>query len=105
MAARRKEPSHLMDNSVGDSAAVPKIAWISLICGILGWALFPIVPFGVEIVAIVLGIISLRQVNENQKKARIISHIGLWAGALKLLASCLMLLWVIFSFMRNPVAH
>lgn len=94
-----------MDNSVGDSAEVPKLSWITLAFGILGWALFPIMPFGVEVIAIVLGIISLRQLNENQKKARIISHIGLWAGASKLMAMCLMFLWVILSFMANPVAH
>ena len=94
-----------MEKATAYSPAGPKLAWISLICGILGWALIPIVPFGLDVAAVVFGIIALRQIDVAQKKARLIAHVGLWAGASKLLAMVLTFLWVIIAFATNPVAH
>ena len=83
----------------------PKLAWASLVCGVLGWVLIPVVGFGPDIAAVVLGIIALRQIAKDDKKTRRVAHIGLWAGASKLIAMALTFLWVIIAFLRNPVAH
>ena len=84
---------------------VSTIAWAALICGVGSWLLAPIVPFGVDVAAIVLGFIALNRADESAKRERLIARVGLWAGVVKLTVMALMLAWVIARFMANPVAH
>jgi hypothetical protein len=58
-----------------------------------------------DIAAIVLGALALKQTSRELKKERLMAHIGLWAGLVRLIAATLMFLWVIIAFARNPVAH
>jgi hypothetical protein len=88
-----------------DTRPASKLAWASLVCGILSWALSPVVPFGLDAAAVVLGILALKLTDGVAKKERRIAKIGLWAGLLKLLATALILAWVVVAFMKNPVAH
>ena len=88
-----------------DTRPASKLAWASLVCGILSWALSPVVPFGLDAAAVVLGILALKLMDRDAKKERLIARIGLWAGLLKLLATALILAWVVAAFMKNPVAH
>ena len=88
-----------------DTRPASKLAWTSLVCGILSWALSPVVPFGLDAAAVVLGILALKLMDRDAKKERRIAQIGLWAGLLKLLATALLLVWVFVAFIRNPIAH
>jgi len=63
----------------------PLLAWFSLLCGVLAWLLVSVLPPGPDIAAIILGVYALGQTSKDDKKTRIIAHMGLWSGALKLL--------------------
>ena len=89
----------------GDTRPASKLAWASLVCGILSWVLSPVVPLGLDAAAVVLGIVALKLTDREAKKERRIAKIGLWAGLLKLFAMALILAWVVVAFMMNPVAH
>ncbi len=82
-----------------------KLAWASLLCGVVSWLLMPALPVGPDVAAVILGILALGQTSKDDRKMRTIAHTGLWLGAAKLLVMLLTLAWVVFAFMRNPVAH
>ena len=83
----------------------PMLPWAALICGVLSWPLTPVLPIGLDVVAIVLGLLALKQTSKDLKKERLMAHVGLWAGLIRLVAAALTFLWVIIAFARNPVAH
>lgn len=83
----------------------PILPWAALICGVLSWPLSPFVPIGLDIAAIVLGLLALKQTSKDLRKERLMAHVGLWAGLVRLIAGALTLLWVFLAFARNPVAH
>ena len=83
----------------------PMLPWAALICGVLSWLLTPVLPVGLDIAAIILGVMALKQTSKDLKKERLMANIGLWAGLIKLIAVALTFLWVIIAFLRNPVAH
>lgn len=94
-----------MNESLDKTGVSTKLAWISLVCGILGWILAPVLPLGLDVVAVITGTVALRRTDKQVKKERLIAHIGLWLGITKLITMCLLLIWVIVAFMLNPVAH
>jgi len=83
----------------------PKLAWFSLLCGVLAWLLASVLPAGPDIAAIILGARALGQTSKDDKKTRIIAHMGLWSGALKLLTMLLTAAWALISFILKQVAH
>ena len=94
-----------MSESPENAGASTKLAWVSLACGILGWVLAPFIPFGLDVTAVVTGIVALRRTGKDAKRERFIAHFGLWLGIVKLVTMCLLMIWVIVAFMLNPVAH
>ena len=94
-----------MTEPAGGKKVELRLEWASLACGILCWVLSPFVAFGLDVAAIVLGVFALKQADRDEKRKRLIAHIGLWAGVLKLLVMFLVLAWVFVAFMLKPVAH
>ncbi|MBI5119331.1 hypothetical protein HZA56_22915 [Candidatus Poribacteria bacterium] len=81
------------------------LAWATMVCGILSWALLPLIPLGPDIVAIVIGGLALKSISKDAIRIRRIALIGFWLGLSNLLLKILIMGWVFIAFMINPVAH
>jgi hypothetical protein len=91
----------------GQRAAVgaERLAWFSLISSVAGWLLFPVLPFGPELLGIALGAVALSRLDRGAVRERRIAKLGLAIGGIKLVVLVGSFLWVVLAFMRNPVAH
>ncbi|MBZ0273988.1 hypothetical protein K8I61_18260 [bacterium] len=80
-------------------------AWASLAFAIASWVLSAAVVVGLDVVAVVLGIVALQAADAASVPIRRIAKAGLFAGGAKLLFVAGTFAWVFIAFMINPVAH
>ncbi|MBI4831112.1 MAG: hypothetical protein HY801_06070 [Candidatus Lindowbacteria bacterium] len=81
------------------------LACAALACGVLSWVLTRKLFMGLDIAAIVLGIISLRLASKDVKLIRRIAWLGLAIGAAKVILIIFGTIALFVAFMINPVAH
>lgn len=81
------------------------IAWLSVTLGAASWAFASVVPIGLDVAAVVLGLLALRGARGKPARERVVPWIGIALGLSKLLAMAGLIVWLVIAFSRNPVAH
>ena len=82
-----------------------QLSWLSVGCGVASWLLAGVVPVGIEVVGMILGVMALRGADDDPRAGRRIALWGLAISGAKLLAMAILFAWVVLSFAVNPVAH
>jgi hypothetical protein len=81
------------------------LSWLSVVSGILSYALAHSIPVGLDVAAILFSVIALIGLRREARKKRYVAWVGLCLGLSKLLIIFGMFLWIIIAFSLNPVAH
>ena len=88
------------------SSFAPKaLAWVSVGCGVGSWLLAIVIPVGVDLAGIIVGLLAIYSDRDGSGGARRIAIWGVVISGAKLLAMIALFAWVIISFAINPVAH
>lgn len=97
--------NQLPDSPAAGAPAAGILAWLSIGFGVASWVLASLIPVGLDIAGILLGLLALRLAPRAAKGIRRAGWAGLVISGAKLLVMIGLLLWVFAAFMVNPVAH